>query len=98
MRPGEKAPFQATIITDVFQVYAAKDFPGMRSSTELTKRLKEQGCLISVKKGIEKIGERGTTVHGRGGSDEDDDEDTNGGGDGSSNAGSGKGREKRTKK
>lgn len=35
----------------VFHVYNAKDFKGMRASTELTKRLKHQGCLISVKKG-----------------------------------------------
>jgi len=97
MRPGERAPFQATIITEVFQVYAAKDFPGMRSSTELTKRLKEQGCLISVKKGIEKIGERSTTVHARGGSDEDEDEDPAPGG-GEGNNGTGKGREKRVRK
>lgn len=37
--------------SDVFTVYSAKDFPGMQASTKLTKRLKEQGCIISIKKG-----------------------------------------------
>ncbi|KAH7170466.1 velvet factor-domain-containing protein [Dactylonectria macrodidyma] len=37
--------------TNVFTVYSAKDFPGMQASTRLTKRLKEQGCIISIKKG-----------------------------------------------
>ncbi|KAI8671390.1 Sexual development regulator velC [Fusarium keratoplasticum] len=37
--------------SDVFTVYTAKDFPGMQASTRLTKRLKEQGCIISIKKG-----------------------------------------------
>lgn len=51
MRPGDRLPFKATVLSDVFEVYPAKTFPGMVPSTELTKRLKEQGCLISVKKG-----------------------------------------------
>lgn len=37
--------------SEVFTVFPAKDFPGMKRSTPLTKALKEQGCLISVKKG-----------------------------------------------
>ncbi|KAH8737780.1 velvet factor-domain-containing protein [Ilyonectria robusta] len=37
--------------TNVFTVFSAKDFPGMQASTKLTKRLKEQGCIISIKKG-----------------------------------------------
>lgn len=59
MRPGNKEPFLALCTSDVVTVYAAKDFPGMQSSTALTRKLKEQGCLISVKKGIEKIGDKG---------------------------------------
>ncbi|CAM1505505.1 Fc.00g111420.m01.CDS01 [Cosmosporella sp. VM-42] len=39
---------------EVFTVYNAKDFPGMQASTRLTKRLKEQGCIISIKKGNDK--------------------------------------------
>jgi phosphopantothenoylcysteine synthetase/decarboxylase len=40
----------------------------MRASTELTKRLKYQGCLISVKKGNAKS-------NGKNGRDDNDDED-----------------------
>lgn len=54
MTPGSKAPISATIKTKPFNVFNAKDFRGMRASTELTKRLKHQGCLISVKKGNSK--------------------------------------------
>jgi hypothetical protein len=51
MIPGNKAPISATVKSEPFDVFNAKDFGGMRASTELTKRLKHQGCLISVKKG-----------------------------------------------
>ncbi|CAF3467578.1 unnamed protein product [Fusarium graminearum] len=44
-------PNLAQAQTEVFTVYTAKDFPGMQASTKLTKRLKEQGCIISIKKG-----------------------------------------------
>lgn len=56
MGPGSRAPFESIVISDVFHVFAAKDFPGMRPSTALTKELKKQGCLISVKKGNDKKG------------------------------------------
>jgi len=59
-------------MSEPFQVYNAKDFPGMKASTPLTKRLKEQGCLISIKKGNEKSG--GST-HGRDDSAEDEEDD-----------------------
>ena len=59
----------AEVVTDVFTVYNAKDFPGMQASTPLTKRLKEQGCLISIKKGNDK-------AHAR---DESEDEEGNSG-------------------
>lgn len=49
-------PVLVEINSDVFTVYNAKDFPGMQASTSLTKRLKEQGCIISIKKGNEKKG------------------------------------------
>ncbi|GKT47969.1 sexual differentiation process protein isp4 [Colletotrichum spaethianum] len=51
-----RAPIRSSIMSAVFTVYSAKDFPGMQASTPLTKRLKEQGCLISIKKGNEKSG------------------------------------------
>ncbi|KAJ9134249.1 Velvet factor [Coniochaeta hoffmannii] len=69
--PGYRAPVLSTAVTDAFQVFNAKDFPGMRASTALTKKLKEQGCLISIKKGNDKT----TASHGRDESDDDDDDD-----------------------
>jgi hypothetical protein len=69
MRRGYKAPVMATVKTNAFQVYNAKDFGGMLPSTTLTKSLKAQGCLIPVKKGNSK------TTGARGRDDEDDDED-----------------------
>jgi hypothetical protein len=48
---GDRVPIRFLAFSQYFHVYNAKDFGGMRPSTELTKRLKHQGCLISVKKG-----------------------------------------------
>lgn len=39
--------------SEIFEVFSAKDFPGMRPSTALTKELKRQGAAVSVKKGNE---------------------------------------------
>ena len=47
-------PVLIETMSGVFTVYNAKDFPGMQASTRLTKRLKEQGCIISIKKGNDK--------------------------------------------
>ncbi|RTE69646.1 hypothetical protein BHE90_015970 [Fusarium euwallaceae] len=44
-------PVLAVVVSDVFTVYTAKDFPGMEASTRLIKCLKEQGCIIPIKKG-----------------------------------------------
>ncbi|KAH7041003.1 velvet factor, partial [Microdochium trichocladiopsis] len=46
----KNVPVVAGVMSDVFRVYNAKDFPGMQASTALTKTLKKQGCLISIKK------------------------------------------------
>ena len=73
MRPGTKSQIVATAISEAFQVFKAKDFQGMKASTPLTKRLKGQGCLISVKKDIESA----SASHG-GDDSPDDDEDGNG--------------------
>ena len=54
MRPGGSAKIKSSAMTVPFQVYNAKDFSGMQASSELTKKLKHQGCLISVKKGNSK--------------------------------------------
>ncbi|KAK3322307.1 velvet factor-domain-containing protein [Apodospora peruviana] len=71
MHHGDRSAIVATAMSEPFQVYNAKDFPGMKASTPLTKRLKEQGCLISIKKGNEKSG----ASHGRDDSNEDDDDE-----------------------
>ncbi|KAI1460598.1 velvet factor-domain-containing protein [Annulohypoxylon moriforme] len=71
--PGSKTPVCAVAMSEVFTVYNAKDFPGMRASTALTKRLKEQGCLISIKKGNERN-------HTREDSDDDEEDEDEGGG------------------
>lgn len=76
MMRGDRRAFVATTMSGVVTVYAAKDFPGMSSSSKLTRRLKEQGCLISVKKGIERVGERkGKAAAVKGEEDEEDDDD-----------------------
>ncbi|MCJ1252920.1 hypothetical protein MMC24_000726 [Lignoscripta atroalba] len=43
----------ASVESNVFEVFSAKDFPGMKSSTLLTRELKRQGANVSVKKGNE---------------------------------------------
>jgi len=67
MRPGQSEPVRSSIISSDFQVFNAKDFGGMRASTALTKTLKHQGCLISVKKGNSK--------NNRDDEDDDDEDD-----------------------
>ncbi|KAM0462886.1 hypothetical protein ACHAPV_003712 [Trichoderma viride] len=65
-------PILAEIKSEPFKVFSAKEFPGMVASSSLAKKLKEQGCIISIKKGNDR---------GRGPrnpddpSDNDDDED-----------------------
>ncbi|KAI0549404.1 hypothetical protein F4679DRAFT_547014 [Xylaria curta] len=73
--PGHRTPVVALVMSDVFTVYNAKDFPGMKASTALTKRLKEQGCLISIKKGNDRTRTREESE-----SEDDCDEDAKGGG------------------
>ncbi|RFU28044.1 hypothetical protein B7463_g8289, partial [Scytalidium lignicola] len=75
MSRGNSAPVRATVITEPFHVYNAKDFLGMRASTELTKRLKNQGCLISVKKGYSKANEAHAREQGRMREDDGDNDD-----------------------
>lgn len=47
-------PILTETMSDVFHVYSAKEFPGMLPSSTLAKKLKEQGCIISIKKGNER--------------------------------------------
>lgn len=64
--PEGCTPIITEAMSEVFTVYTAKEFPGMRPSTQLTKALKRQGCAISVKKGNEKA------MGGSGSGDEDE--------------------------
>ncbi|KAF8423581.1 velvet factor-domain-containing protein [Tirmania nivea] len=70
LQPEGCTPIITETMSDVFTVYTAKEFPGMRPSTALTKALKRQGCAISVKKGNEKA------IGGSGSGDEDDKTDS----------------------
>ncbi|KAH0494290.1 hypothetical protein TgHK011_000915 [Trichoderma gracile] len=65
-------PILAESKSEPFKVYSAKEFPGMVASSSLAKRLKEQGCIISIKKGNDRG--RGSRHHDDG-SDNDEDDD-----------------------
>ena len=78
MLTGGTAGIVAIVDSDTFEVFSAKDFPGMRASTSLTKALKRQGAAISVKKGNEgKSGKKakkgGSSDSNKSGSDASDD-------------------------
>jgi hypothetical protein len=66
--PGVSTPFIAESTSDVFEVFAAKDFPGMRTSTKLTAGLKKAGAGIGLKKG----------ASGKGGKEDESDEEAGG--------------------
>ena len=55
---GGRGDVVNSIESDVFEVFSAKDFPGMRASTALTRDLKRQGANIQVKKGNEGKGSK----------------------------------------
>jgi len=69
---GGFSPILTEVLSDVFTVYTAKDFPGMRPSSALTRALKLQGCNIQVKKGNEKAMARKRLTQSQ---DHDDGED-----------------------
>lgn len=48
---GGSSPILTDIISNVFTVYTAKEFPGMKPSSALTRALKLQGINVQVKKG-----------------------------------------------
>lgn len=50
---GSTSAVAGMVESNVFEVFSAKDFPGMRASTNLIKELKRQGATVSVKKGNE---------------------------------------------
>jgi hypothetical protein len=70
----------ASIITDVFNVYTAKDFPGMRASSALLKALRRQGLNVGVKKGSEARRGKGGRMKKEDASSSDED-DSDGSGD-----------------
>lgn len=55
-RPGQHRhfPILTEVFSDVFDVYTAKEFPGINESSRLVRTLREQGCIISIKKGNDK--------------------------------------------
>ena len=74
---GGSIPIVGTLESEVFEVFSAKDFPGTRPSTALTKALKSQGSAVSVKKGYDaKAGKKGRK-RGSGGSDDSGSEGDN---------------------
>ncbi|KAF2732103.1 hypothetical protein EJ04DRAFT_566286 [Polyplosphaeria fusca] len=71
---GGFSPILTEVLSDVFTVYTAKDFPGMRPSSALTRALKLQGCNIQVKKGNEKaLARKRLTASSEHDHDDDDD-------------------------
>lgn len=68
---GGQGSIAGSVDSEVFEVFSAKDFPGMRPSTALTKELKRQGATVSVKKGKGQR-KRGGTVSERSASDDSD--------------------------
>lgn len=96
MMAGDRSSIVATVMSEPFHVYNAKDFPGMKASTPLTKRLKGQGCLISIKKGNEKGGNgSGSKGDREEESGEEDDEDADGEDSGRGGGKKGRKRQKR---
>jgi hypothetical protein len=51
MGVGNRVKVTDTVTSNVIFAFSPKSFPGMQPSTELTRRLKSQGCFVSIKKG-----------------------------------------------
>lgn len=77
MTPGAVHGSVAAIETDIFSVFTAKDFPGMRASSPLLKALRRQGLNVGVKKGSEARKGRAKAKKESGSEDEDDDHSDN---------------------
>ncbi|KAL9124023.1 MAG: hypothetical protein Q9217_006605 [Psora testacea] len=90
MPEGGQGNVCASVDSDVFEVYSAKDFPGVRASTFLIKELKRQGAGVSVKKGKGFAGVSAAEEKKRGNSDSDGGDEA--GGDDESEDAKGKGR------
>lgn len=81
MTPGAVHGSVASIVTDVFSVFTAKDFPGMRASSPLLKALRRQGLNVGVKKGSEARKGRAKTKKESSSEDEEDEQSEAGGSD-----------------
>lgn len=67
-------PILAETLSDALDVYTAKEFPGINQSSKLVRTLREQGCIIAIKKGNDKKKKaRGPGNEDEG--EEDDEED-----------------------
>lgn len=71
---GGSTKIQTQIYSDQFEVYSAKEFPGMRASSGLLKTLRKQGLNVAVKKGREAT-KKSTRRTQNEGDDSEDDED-----------------------
>lgn len=49
--PSGDSPILGVIESEIFEVFTAKDFPGMTPSTDLMMNLKSQGASVSVRRG-----------------------------------------------
>ena len=72
---GGQGSVLCSVDSSTFEVFSAKDFPGMRASTALTKELKRQGATVSVKKGKGQR-KRGSSISDGSGDDSGDDNDS----------------------
>ena len=59
MIEGGQSPVSATVDSDIFEVFAAGNFPGMSPSSLLIRELKKQGATVSLKKGAPSRQKRG---------------------------------------
>ena len=66
---GGQGSVCGSIDSEEFQVYSAKDFPGMSASSKLIRELKKQGAAVNVRKGKDRrstkeAGKRASSVSG----------------------------------
>ncbi|KAK1073132.1 hypothetical protein LTR12_010177 [Friedmanniomyces endolithicus] len=72
MKVGMQSPTVVGALTDVFAVFTAKDFPGMRASSALLKALRRQGLSVGVKKGSEARKGKGKAGRGESGGESEE--------------------------
>lgn len=65
LQKGAHHPAVADVATAAFDVFTAKEFPGMRASSALLKALRRQGVNVSLKKGSEARKGKGKGKRGR---------------------------------